>query len=108
KAEVYPVPKRYRTLTPYIVAKNADAEIEFVKATFDAEEMFRSVGGAGGRHCEVRLGDSMMMIGGGGPGLAWQGDLHPGAFHVYVRDCDAIHKRGLQAGDASIHEPTGH
>jgi PhnB protein len=106
KPGVDPVPKGYRTLTPYIVAQNADAEIDFVKATFDAEETFRSVGGAGGRHCELRLGDSMIMIGGGGPGLAWRGDSHPGAFHVYVRDCDAIHKRAVRAGAASIHEPT--
>ena len=105
KPEVEPVPKGYRTLTPYIVAQNADALIDFVKAAFDAEETFRSVGGAGGRHAEVRLGDSMMMIGGGGPGLAWRGDSHPGAFHVYVRDCDAIHNRALQAGAMSIHEP---
>jgi PhnB protein len=103
--EVPPVPKGYRTLTPYIVAQDADGLIEFVKKTFDAEETFRSVGGAGGRHCEVRLGDSMLMIGGGGPGLAWRGDSHPGAFHVYVRDCDAIHERALKAGAASIHAP---
>ena len=105
KPEVDPVPKGYRTLTPYIVAQNADREIDFVKAVFEAEEKFRSVGGAGGRHCEVRLSDSIMMIGGGGPGLTWRGDSHPGAFHVYVHDCDKIHQRALRAGAASIHEP---
>src|SRR4029077_14534943 len=114
KPEVEPVPKGYRTVTPYIVAQNADALIDFVKAAFNAEETFRSVGGAGGRHAEVRLGESMVMLrgggrgracghakmitGGGGPGLARRGDSHPGAFHVYVRDSDAIHKRALQAG----------
>ena len=103
--DVSPVPKGYRTLTPYILAQNADELIDFVKATFDAEETFRSVGGAGGRHAEVRLGDSMMMIGGGGPGLTWRGESNPGAFHVYVPECDAVHKRALQAGAESIHEP---
>ena len=103
--EVPPVPKGYRTLTPYIVAQNADELIDFVRATFDAEETFRSVGGGGGRHAEVRLGDSMMMIGGGGPGLTWHGESSPGAFHVYVRECDVTHKRALQAGAESIHEP---
>jgi len=104
KPEVDPVPKGYRTLTPYIVAQDADGLIEFVKKTFDAEEVFRSVGGAGGRHCEVRLGDSMMMIGGGGPGLAWRGDSHLGAFHIYVRDCDAIHERALK--ESAVPLPT--
>jgi PhnB protein len=103
--QVPPVPKGYRTLTPYIVAQDADALVDFVKSTFNAEETFRSVGGAGGRHCEIRLGDSIMMIGGGGPGLTWRGEPSPGAFHVYVPDCDAIHQRALGAGGVSIHEP---
>jgi len=105
RPEVPPVPKGYRTLTPYVVAQNADELIDFVKSTFGAEETFRSVGGAGGRHAEVRLGDSMMMIGGGGPGLKWRGESNPGAFHVYVRECDVVHKRALEAGAEVIHEP---
>ena len=105
KPEVSPVPKGYRTLTPYIVAQDADALIDFVKTTFGAEETFRSVGGAGGRYAEVRLGDSMMMIGGGGPGLSWRGESSPGAFHVYVRECDVVHKHALKAGAEVIHEP---
>jgi len=104
-SEVPPVPKGYRTLTPYIVAQNADALIDFLKTTFEAEETFRSVGGAGGRHAEIRVGDSMMMIGGGGPGLTWRGESSPGAFHVYVPECDAVHKRAVQAGAEVVHEP---
>ena len=106
KPEVEPVPKGYRTLTPYVVAQNADELIDFVKATFGADEIFRSVGGAGGRHAEIRLGDSMMMIGGGGPGLKWRGESNPGAFHVYVRDADAVYKKAMQAGAETIQPPT--
>ncbi len=105
KPDVPPVPTGYRTLTPYVVAQDADALIDFVKATFGAEETFRSVGGAGGRHAEVRLGDSMMMIGGGGPGLKWHGESNLGAFHIYVRECDAVYKRALEAGAETIHPP---
>jgi uncharacterized glyoxalase superfamily protein PhnB len=47
----------------------------------------------------------MMMVGGGGPGLTWRGESHPGAFHVYVRDSDAVYERALQAGGTSIHRP---
>jgi len=106
KSEVPPVPKGYRTLTPYVVAQNADALIDFIKATFGAEETFRAVGGAGGRHAEVRLGDSMMMIGGGGPGLKWKGESNPGAFHVYVSDADAVYQRAVEAGAETIQPPT--
>jgi len=105
KPEVPPVPKGYRTLTPYLVVQNADELIEFIRTTFGAEETYRAIGGAGGRHAEIRVGDSMMMVGGGGPGLTWRGESHPGAFHVYVRDSDAVYERALQAGGTSIHRP---
>lgn len=106
KSDVTPVPKGYRTLTQYLVAADADGQIEFLKKTFDAEEVFRSgPGSQGGLHCEMRLGDSMIMVGGGGPGLAWKGEAKPGAFHVYVRDCDATYQRALAAGGVSVNEP---
>ena len=68
KPAVNPIREGFRTLSPYLVARDAAGLIDFVKQVFDAEEKFRAIGHAGGIHCEVRLGDSMMMIGGGGPG----------------------------------------
>jgi len=103
---VSPIPKGYRTITPYLVAKDAAALIDFVKQTFGAEETFRTVGSAGGIHCEVRVGDAMMMIGGGGPGLAWKGDPMPTGLHVYVEDVDRVHARGMDAGGEEIQPPT--
>ena len=105
KKGVSPVPAGYHTVTPYLVAQDADAVINFVKNTFGGEETFRAVGSAGGYHCEVRVEDSMLMIGGGGPGLSWKGDSMPGAFHVYVRDCDAVYHHALQTGAKSLAEP---
>ena len=103
---VPPVPQGYRTLTPYIVAQDAAALIEFLKETFAAEETFRAVGGVGGIHCEMKLGDSMIMIGGGGPGLSWKGESSPGAFHVFVRNCNEVYERALKAGATSLLVPT--
>jgi uncharacterized glyoxalase superfamily protein PhnB len=89
------------------VASDADALIDFVKKTFDAEELFRSgPGSEGGLHCEVRIGDSMLMVGGGGKGMKWRGTPLPSAFHVYVPDCDTTYARALAAGAISIQEPT--
>jgi len=105
RPQVDPIPRGYHTVTPYLVAQDANAVIDFVKNTFGGEETFRAVGSAGGYHCEVRLEDSMLMIGGGGPGLSWKGDSMLGAFHVYVRDCDAVYQRALQAGGKSLAEP---
>ena len=105
KPAVDPVPKGYRTVTPYVVVQDAPALLDFMKNTFGAEEIFRSVGSAGGIHAEVRIGDSMLMIGGGGPELAWRGTSKPQAFHIYVHDCDATYKRALEAGAKSVAEP---
>jgi PhnB protein len=105
KPAVDPIPKGYRTVTPYIVAQDADALIGFLKQAFGAEENFRAIGSAGGFHMEARIGDSMLMVGGGGPGVSWRGDALPGAFHVYVQDCDAVYQRALKAGATSIGEP---
>ncbi len=101
-----PVPKGYSTVTPYIVAQDADALIGFMQKTFAAEELFRGgPGSEGGLHCEVRIGDSMLMVGGGGAGVNWLGTPMPSAFHIYVPDCDATYSRALEAGGTSIDQP---
>ena len=102
---VSPIPRGYRMVTPYLVAQDANVVIDFVKQTFGGEELFRAVGSAGGYHCEVRVEDSMLMIGGGGPGVAWKGESVLGAFHVYVRDCDAAYQRAVEAGAKSLQTP---
>jgi PhnB protein len=103
---VSPIPKGYHTITPYLVAENAPALIEFIKQTFGAVQNFQSIGSAGGIHAEVRLGDSMLMIGGGSPELSWQGESMPTSLHVYVEDADAVYQRALKAGATSVEEPT--
>jgi PhnB protein len=97
--------KGFTTLTPYVIVQDATSLIDFTKRTFNAEEIFRDIGSAGGVHCEMRLGDSIMMIGGGGPGTTWKGESRPMAFHVYVEDIDAIYRRALEAGATTINEP---
>jgi len=106
KPAVDPVPKGYTTLTTYLVAQDADGLIQFMTKAFGAEETFRSgPGSEGGLHCEVRIGDSMLMVGGGDAGMKWRGTPMPSAFHIYVPDCDATYARALEAGAASIAEP---
>jgi uncharacterized glyoxalase superfamily protein PhnB len=96
----------FRTLTPYPIVQDVPGMIGFMKEVFGAEETFRAVGSAGGYHGEVRVGDSMMMIGGGGPDVSWFGESRPMAFHIYVPDVDATYQRALTAGAVSLQEPT--
>jgi PhnB protein len=104
-SKVNPIPEGYHTLTPYLVVQDAPALIDFAGRTFGAVETFRAIGSAGGIHAEVRVGDSMLMIGGGGPGLSWRGESRPTALHVYVEDTDAVYQRALEAGGVSIYAP---
>ncbi|SPE41297.1 conserved hypothetical protein [Candidatus Sulfopaludibacter sp. SbA3] len=53
----------------------------------------------------MQIGDTMLMIGGGGPDVAWQGDARPMAFHIYVPDVDAAYQRARHAGAESLQAP---
>jgi PhnB protein len=105
KPPVNPIPRGFRTVTPYMIAKDGPALLEFAKQAFGAEEMFRAVGTAGGLHGEVRIGDSMLMMGGGIPGREFRATANAHALHLYVPDCDAVYERALRAGATSIGEP---
>jgi PhnB protein len=105
KPAVDPIPKGYRTVTPYLVARDGPALLEFTKKAFGAEEIFRTVGSAGGMHAEARIGDSMLMIGGGIPGREFRSTPNAHALHIYVEDADLVYQKALAAGASSIDEP---
>jgi uncharacterized glyoxalase superfamily protein PhnB len=90
----------FRTVSPLIIHERAPELVEFLKRTFDAEEVRRdTTEKAYGFYAEVKIGDSVLMIGGGS--AAEHGNL-PGAFHVFVDDCDAAYRRALEAGAATL------
>ena len=92
----------FHCVTPYVVAGQGAEMIDFVKQAFGAQEMSRGTGSAGGIHCELRIGDSMLMMGGGG---AYTGPRNPAALHCYVENPDEVYQRALQAGATSLFEP---
>ena len=95
----------FRTVTPYIVVNDVPGLIAFTERSFGATETGRMSGGGGGMHAEVRIGDSMVMMGGGSPENPWRGDPLTAALHVYVPDVDAAHQRAVDAGATSIQAP---
>jgi PhnB protein len=108
KPAVSPIPRGFRMVTPYLVAENGPALLEFAKQAFAAEETFSAVGAAGGLHAEVRIGDSMLMMGGGIPGHEFRATPKTAALHIYVQETDEVYKKALQAGATSISEPQDH
>jgi PhnB protein len=98
----------FHTITPYIIVSDTPAVVEFVKQTFGGEELSRNFGSAGGYHCEVRVRDSMLMIGGGGEGSSWKGSTMPTSLHVYVPNVDEVYRRAIEAGGKSLYAPMDH
>ncbi len=104
KKTVSPVPAGHRMVTPYLVAEDGIALLEFAKQAFGAEETLRAMTPTG-VHGEIRIGDSAVMMGGGVAGKKFPATLHPSALHVYVRDADAVCQKAVEAGATLIGEP---
>src|SRR5262245_58122773 len=97
----YP-PEGYHTITPYLVVKGVPSLIKFLKSTFDAtEKELLAQEDVPIRHAEVRIGDSVVMMG----ETSDQSPAFPAMLYVYVKDTDATYKRALQAGATSLMEP---
>jgi PhnB protein len=95
-----PIPEGFHTVTPYLMVPDADALVEFMSHAFGAEEVFRARGVRGGLHVEVRVGDSMVMI-----GDLQGGEPQPAAIFLYMDGVDEVYRRALEAGASSIEEP---
>lgn len=92
----------YATVTPYLVVPDADAELAFLKAAFGAAEVqcHRRADDTV-MHAEVKIGDSMVMLGqAGGP---WK--PLPAAIYLWIPDVDATYARALAAGASSACTP---
>lgn len=103
KPAVSPVPRGFRMVTPYLVAEDGPALLDFARNAFGAEETLRAET-PNGVHGEVRIGDSMLMIGGGMPGKKSPPSLHPNALHLYVEDADAVIRKAVTAGATLVDE----
>jgi PhnB protein len=105
KAIVNPIRVGFRTVTPYLVVANVHEEIAFIEKVFAGEGQIYGLGSAGGFHAEYKIGDSMLMIGGGGAGATWQRTPLPATLHIYVADVDAVYERASRAGATELHPP---
>ena len=106
-AKVRPIPEGYHTATPYLVAADAAAAIEFYKRAFGAQEIMR-IAGPDGRvgHAEVTIGDSRIMLSDEFPDMGTRGPKmlggSPVSIYLYVEDVDALTQRALAAGAKAV------
>ena len=97
---VKPIPDGHHTVTPYLVMQDPAKFISFLTSAFGAVETARFATPDGIiRHAEVRIGDSVIMIGGAVE------KPQNGMLHLYVPDTDAVYRRAIQAGAKSLREP---
>ena len=92
----------YPTVIPYLIVKDADAQLTFLGAAFGGvtKECHRSPERRV-MHAEVTIGDSLVMLGECGP----QWPEKPCALYLWVDDVDTAYRRALDAGARSESEP---
>ena len=108
---VQPVPEGYHAVTPYLTIRGAAKALDFYAKAFGAEELFRMPGpGDTVMHAEMRIGDSIVMLGEEAPerGATAPPTLGGSAVSLllYVRDVDASCTRAVGAGCTVQMPPT--
>ena len=102
--KVKPVPERFRTVTPHLVVRDANAAIEFYKKAFGAKEHSRAAGpdGKSIMHAELEIGDSRLFLNDEFPDWGEKSPLGLNGsavtIHLYVADADALWQQALSAG----------
>ena len=99
------VPDGYSRIDPWVISRDADAEIQFMRRAFGAQErpnsrMLNADGTIG--HVEVELTGSLVMMFDAQPG--WP-DL-PAHLRVYVDDVQAVVDAAVAAGARVVTRPT--
>lgn len=92
----------FHTVTPYLRVVDSEALVTLLESAFEAEVTYRTTGSGGGQHIELQIGDSRIVVGGGGPAEKDR----PSALFLYVDDVGDLHDRAVRAGATSIMEPS--
>src|SRR5438094_1802928 len=103
KAKVDPVPKGFRTVTPYLSINGAAAAIDWYKKAFGAREIVREPTPDGKlMHAQIRMGDSILMMSDVFPGASSQSPDVLGnssvTLQVYVKNVDKLWQQAADAG----------
>ena len=103
-SKVKPIPEGFHTVTPYLIARDAAAAMEFYKKVFGATELERITDPAGKvRHGEIKIGDSPIMLTDESAEYPdWQSPLSRGGtpvhIYLYVENVDEVFSRAIAAG----------
>lgn len=101
------VPPEYHTVTPSLVVAGAAKALDFYKKALGAEERMRFPAPDGSiMHAEIKIGDSIIMLGDEMPEQGARGPKTiggtPVSFFLYKENVDAAWKQALGAGGKEI------
>ena len=97
------IPDGFHTVNTMLTVRDGSKMIEFYRQAFGAQEVMRMAGPDGKTlmHAEIRIGDSIVMLGDEQPG-GCRAPISVGAptsaLHVYVPDVDKTFNQAVKAG----------
>jgi uncharacterized glyoxalase superfamily protein PhnB len=95
-------PTNYPSVSPYLICTDAEALVRFITEAFDGILLQRRDRPDGSfMHAEVRIADSVVMVGGG----RTEEQSTSSHVHVYVPDAEATFKRAVIAGADIVQKP---
>lgn len=98
-----PIPETYTAVTPYLIVRDVDKVLEFVRKAFGATEVDVHRDDSGRvMHADVTIGGAHIMM--GQTDGTWPERL--GSIHLYLPDADAAYQAAIAAGATSIYEVT--
>ena len=106
KVKVEPIPKGFRTVTPYLTLNRASEALDWYKKAFGAKQVFRENTPDGKIiHARVRIGDSIIMLSddfmGGSGSEAGAASASKGpkiTLHVYSKNVDKLWQQAVDNG----------
>lgn len=104
---VNPIPKGFHSVTVVLTVTDPEAALKFYAKAFSGKELYvlREPSGKIG-HAEMKIGDTIIMLGGEYPELDIHAISHYGGspvrLNLAVKDADATCSRALQAGATMV------
>lgn len=95
-------PTGYSTVCPYLMVKEIEPQMEFLKTVFDAivKEELKTPDGII-QHGELRIGETVIMFGRGSAEFPSQTSMN----YVFVKSADEIYAKAITAGAKKVVEP---
>jgi uncharacterized glyoxalase superfamily protein PhnB len=98
-----PIPDGFSTITPHLIVSDAAKAIEFYKKALGAQESerFMTPDGKAVMHAQLKIGNSMLMLGNEFPPTCLSPKSRGGttvSLYLYVENADATFDRAVKAG----------